>query len=200
MWYNIDMKKKTHITLHNGKSVTLKLTSDDYHFYITALDENQMEVGKCQFNIEKMFKEQTDSNSFQRIVRLNVALLDKYNAQGNTYIRYTGEVFCFDKTITTLNSINILHADYFKVGLGTAMLKEVEKLSRLYNASHIEGFYNPNGKFAHGAEKFYKNHGFIFDNKSIPNLTLITKPLQKIATHSLVDTNQNPHSNDNPNM
>ena len=174
------MKKKTLITLPNGKEVTLVLTYDDYNFFISALDENRIKVGQCKFNIEKIFREQYTPGKFQHVVRLNVTRLDHFNATGNTYIRDTGEVFDYDKTITTLDSINILSEDYFKVGLGTAMCKEMEKVSRTYNSSSIEGFYNPNGKFAHGAERFYKNNGFTFDKTTYPSLTVVRKILQKL--------------------
>ena len=190
------MKKKTLITLPNGKEVTLVLTHDDYNFFISALDENRIKVGQCKFNIEKFFIEEYTPGKFQHIVRLNVTRLDHYNATGNTYIRDTGEVFNYEKTITTLDSINILSDDYFKVGLGTAMYKEMEKVSRTYNSSSIEGFYNPNGKFAHGAEKFYINNGFTFDKTTYKSLTVVRKTLQKLPHNTSTKVNDI----DSPNM
>lgn len=192
------MKNITTITLPNGKKVTLHLTYNEYHFLISALSDKGINIGQCKFNIEKIYRERNKTTRAPHIARINVNNQDRFNIQGSTYIQDTGEVFDYVKTITTLMDISITSEDYYKVGLGTAMYKHMEKISRTYNSASIEGFYQPTGKFAIGAKSFYLKNGFTIDESaSVPT---VKKQLQKTPTilsskrssHKIVDPSSTP--------
>ena len=196
MWYNVSMKtKKKTITLSNGSNVNLFTNMDEYQFLIEAFTLDHRKVGQCKFNIAKIYVEDNATRSRPHVVRICVNNTRDKNISKDTYIDDIGVVYKYSHTLCTLADISILHDDYYKVGLGTALLQELEKTARLYGTHNIEAFYHPYGKYHKGTRSFYAKNGF--DLTTVSQDVLLAKKCLQPSTN--IDTHNQSHIVDDVN-
>lgn len=56
--------------------------------------------------------------------------------------------------------IEVIHPRYINKGIGSRMLKFIERDAKKYGAKFMCGYYEPFGQFADNAKKFYKKNKY----------------------------------------
>lgn len=171
------------VELKNKKIVTIGLIATKDNFIVCAVDENNKIVGKCVFEIVTREIKSISSPKFNG--QEKYLIKDKNILNGNINSSIVSQEFIKENnlkigsnlSICKLSQIEILSEDFFKVGLGTLMIKKMEEFAVSKNCQKISGWFYPNGNFWYGASSFYSKNGFNFikDEKGI---THITKTLQ----------------------
>lgn len=175
---NIAQKKK--VSLKDGKIAYLLLygISGGDFTVICAKNKNGSRVAECIFSYMYVFERPLSSKDREIISKKNNVPLEsvpyvkefkldefhtqKYKISGNEIVFSNGDRFKVKRKYLNLIGIKILNREFYKVGLGTAMIKEVEKLALKNGCDSIEGMYFPNGEFHFGTNEFYKRNGFEF--------------------------------------
>lgn len=173
------MDKKL-IKLKGDKIAYLSLQDISGACNIFARDENGTLIGECIFNFAyicsrpltehqrsmyaKLYKipfEKTPKSIETKIVKnepLNITHDKKAIIKNN-------HIYKINTTICELAYIDVLEKEYYKVGLGTQMFKEMEKIAFSENCDMIEALFIPYGEFQLSSKEFYKRHGFKFIEK-----------------------------------
>jgi len=107
---------------------------------------------------------------------------EHFDIKDDKIILSNGDIYNIDEIICQLHRIEILDKRFFKVGLGSCLLKALESIAIKNNCSQIEAFFSPFGDFSHGALSFYKNNGFEFYKHPRFNTDYIRKYLSNCKT------------------
>lgn len=161
------------VKLKNGKVATISLIATKDNYIISAVDDNCGIVGKCVFEIAtreiKQLKrmKSEDLTEAKYLVKEKNKLNNEISCSIISKAELMGNNFQIDvaTTVCNLNQIEILHEDYFKVGLGSLMIRKMKEFARLEHCQEISGRFYPNGNFWHGAADFYARNGFSFMKK-----------------------------------
>ena len=175
------------VTLKNGLKAELHLEKTKNDFYIYATAGSDLKVAFCTFSLSyKIEKHLTDQERLNYANKHNVPfekspeVLCKYiedskieKTNGVLLKTTKGKVYKVAETICQLAKIEIIDEKFYKVGLGTKMIKAMESIISKYNCSYIEGLFAPYGKFQNGSELFYNRNNF----------TIIEDPELKVLKH-----------------
>ncbi len=202
------------IELFGGKHAFLEFVSDDTTSYIVrAYDcdsEERNVVAVCYFDIERLFQRHLSENEILKNAQyfggiektpktselfLKKKDLPNYNIKNNILIFKThgiDKLFPLKFAKCYLESIEIKNEEYFKVGLGSAMLKVVEAFAIANDRYMMYAHYAPYGKFQTGTKNFYMKNGFIkefdaCDGKMYANKFLSKQPI--IHKNTIVEKN-----------
>lgn len=185
--------------LKGGIKATLNLSIVDNDFYIFAKDENNINVGFCHFGITyeferkmgKAFRENYAKHNNIPIEQAPKTMLTRvsdqehFDIKDDKIILSNGDIYNIKEIICHLYRIEILDERFFKVGLGSCLLKALESVAVKNNCSQIEAFFSPFGDFSHGALIFYKNNGFEFYKHPRFNTDYIRKYLVNSKSNNL---------------
>lgn len=87
-----------------------------------------------------------------------------------------GKIYKVAETSCHLDKIEIINGKFYKVGLGTKLLKTMERIITKYNCSYIEGLFSPYGKFQNGSELFYDRNNFdIYEDPVMEGIKFLYK-------------------------
>ena len=169
------------VSLKNQEVVFVSLIKTKDNYIFSAVTRTGEIVGKCVFEIctlevipfkngqdKFLLKEKNEFNGNISSKIVNLDFLKANNIKVNSKIN-----------ICKLNQIEISNEKFFKVGLGTTLVKRMEKFAISKNCNEIYGWFYPNGNFWHGASTFYSKNGFSF-KKDENNMTIITKNISKV--------------------
>lgn len=184
------------VELVGGKHAKLEfVTDDDTSYIIRAYDDENNVVGSCYFDIEKLFQrhlsdderiavssyfgglEKTPTTSEVYVTKKD---LPRYEIDGRVLSCKTHGVmqkFPLKFAKCHLESIEIKSEEFFKTGLGFAMLGVMEKFARANDCFQIYATFCPFGKFASGSRKFYERNGFSIEYDPCDHKQYATKPL-----------------------
>ena len=177
------------VKLKNNLEAKINITHNSNVFVISAKDDNNNTVGFCKFKIVYLYKKILSQNFREKYAKYNKISLKevptthlykaidakKFTIENNSVVLCNGNSYPIENVICELSRIEITNKNYYKVGLGSQMLKHMEQIAKDNNCTSIEGMYIPNGEFQLGALPFYKNNGFVFTKEY--GLTTITKSL-----------------------
>ena len=161
------------VKLKNGKFVTIALIATKDNYIICAVDDNSRIVGKCVFEIVTREVKRLSSGKFKNSTEGKYLVKEKNKLSNGISCLIISEEelkennFLIDvqTDICKLNQIEILHEDFFKVGLGSIMIKKMKNFAKIGHCQEINGWFFPNGNFWHGAADFYAKNGFSFIKK-----------------------------------
>ncbi len=172
--------QRKQVNLKGGKVAYLsayKLGKGDITV-VCARDEHGQAVAESHFSYAYVFErtlsehERKMTSRYCKIPLESVPLvkeykLDEFHAQtfkvdGNEIVFSSGKRYKIKRKHLSLIGIEILDDRFHNVGLGTAIIKEVEKFAIKNGCDRIEGMYHPNGRFQFSAHDFYKRNGFEF--------------------------------------
>lgn len=162
------------IKLKNNKLADLHLEKDGCDFFLYATSTNGDKIAYCTFSLyfkiektltfeEKLKYSKKHKITLEKVPEKLYKILDneKDFKICNNFIKLkNGKVYTLSETVCELAKIEILNKNYFKVGLGSYLLKTMENIIAKYNCSHIEGIYAPFGQFQCGTEEFYDRNNF----------------------------------------
>ena len=83
------------------------------------------------------------------------------------------EVYC------RLYSIGIEEDEFYRVGLGSALIKQVEEYALAKNCHKIEGWFSPIDRDNEATKRFYERNGFKFKRDEEHQKTLVIKELNQ---------------------
>ena len=195
------MFEKKKIKLENGKTVTLYLTSFLEQDIIIAVDAYRNTVAKSAFSVCCTFTQEADleDGGGEREIKLGKHIADERGFDGK-FLKLEidgGYDLCpLKKVECELLHIEILDDKYSKVGLGSAMLKEIEKIARENNCERIYAKYHPFGKFSSGTFAFYTRNGFELVKNAVTGKTTAIKGLSKSQTDTLSSNKHLPKQKD----
>ena len=193
------------INLKDDKKTILKLSSqltnnNSYQYIITAFDLNNDLVAECRFAIisnyireipylqrsviAKRTNKRIDDIPSITTKRVYLGQTHNYNISDNI-LTYNNKHYSFLDTICELYEIQIIDDNYYRTGLGTAMIKLTEEIALQYNASAIEAFFSPIGKFSLSSGEFYKRNNFVFISRD--SLPFVRKELDVSGTSALLN-------------
>lgn len=148
--------------------ITVVFASDEHkfkvaesHFSYTYVFERPLSENERKLNA-RYSKRPIESVPYVKEFKLDEFHAQRFKVDGNYIVLSNGEKFKIKRKYLSLIGIEILDERFYKVGLGTALIKEVEKFAIKNGCDSIEGMYLPNGKFKCCAENFYKRNGFEF--------------------------------------
>ena len=163
---------------------------------IFAKDKNKRKVAECHFSYVYVFERALSEKErilnarygkipIEKIPKVKEFKLDEFSTQsfkvsGNEIVLATGDRYKVKRKYLNLIGISILEREFYKVGLGTEMIKEVEKFAIKMGCDSIQGIYLPNGEFQFGAHDFYRRNGFEF-YKDL-GVNCIRKKITKISS------------------
>ena len=162
------------ITLKNGLKAELHIEKTNNNFYLYATAGNYKKVAFCTFCLSyKIEKTLTDQERLDYANKHNVpfektpTVMTKYieddkidKTNGKLLKTKSGRIYKVAQTSCHLDKIEILNEKFYKVGLGTKLIKAMEAVIEKYNCSYIEGLFAPYGKFQNGSELFYDRNNF----------------------------------------
>ena len=179
------------VNLKNNLKAEIKLSESEELNSLFAYDENNKVVGFCYFSLfhtyhksapesfrlsyAKKHKINVEDAPTTYNFKININSTEKFTVNNNTITFENGKSYDYDKIVCKINEIEIVDERYFKVGLGKALLTEVENFALNHNCKTIKGKYLPKGNFYHGTHQFYQRNGFKFENEN--NETMIIKTL-----------------------
>ncbi len=165
--------------LSNERVVKLCFISTKDDFLICALNDSGTSVGKCRFEIIDKTIHPLNKRQLQKFSHHyneggqseNPLFLVKEknvnNGETRSYITTkrpqtppTSDATTSSTKVCKLQSIEVLSDEFFKVGLGSAMFKEMEKFAKTQNCTQIEAWFSPYGNFWSGSQGFYTKNGF----------------------------------------
>ena len=184
------IKKK--IALKNGKHASLEFYLLPEIFSIYALDDKENVVGQLSFEILRKFvhtfsKEECQNEAIslenylsmlkgEDEIDVTQSNQDKFDIKGDILMK-NGKEYHLKRSVAYLNLIEIKDENFFQVGLGSAMHKEMEDFVRANGCDEIRIFsYYPFGPFQSGTRAFYEHSGYVFDYS---NGIKVDKPLTK---------------------
>lgn len=179
------------VNLKNGLKAELHLekTKNDFYIYAT-IPGDYIKVGFCTFNLAfKVKKTLTNQERLDYAKKHNMSFektptsLNKYvddskieKTNGTLLKTTSGNMYKIDETICQLAKIEIIDEKFYKVGLGTKMIKAMESIISKYNCSYIEGLFSPFGKFQNGSELFYDRNNFtIYEDPVMDGIKFLYK-------------------------
>jgi hypothetical protein len=111
---------------------------------------------------------------------------DKIEKTNGKLLKTTrGKIYKVNETSCHLDKIEILDAKFYKVGLGTKLIKAMEIVISKYNCSFIEGLFSPFGRFKNGTEIFYDRNNFvIYEDPVMEGIKFLYKDCQPL-NHNL---------------
>ncbi len=182
-------KKK--IVLKNGQSVKLEFYQFPELNSIYAVDKNESIVGILSFEIMHKYVCPLSKEENLEMIHKNVTSVQKNELEINV-LQSNRDIFDIKDNVLTigewkyklkkssaiLDLIEIKDKNFFQVGLGSAMHKEMEDFAQKEGCSEIRlAHYFPIGEFAHGARPFYEHKGYVFKNNG--GVLEVYKPLQE---------------------
>ena len=185
------------IDLYGGKSVFLEMILDDDTSYIIRAYSGLDVVGVCYFDIEKFYQRKLSHDErlanapffggIEKTPKTCEILTtkkdkDKYIIKDNLLLfksRGKWHYFPLQWAKCELELIEIKHKDFFKTGLGTAMLKTMEEFILQDGCTQIYAHFQPIGAFAKGSRKFYERNGFSIEHDPCDQKDYATKFLSK---------------------
>lgn len=202
--YNTNMElRRKQVNLKDGKVAFIsayKLGGGDITV-VCAKDEHGQTVAESHFSYTYVFERPLSENErklnaryskkpIESVPYVKEFKLDEFHAQrfrveGDYIVLSNGEKFKIKRKYLSLIGIEILDYGFYNVGLGTAIIKEVEKYAIKNGCDSIEGMYLPNGHFQFGAHDFYKRNGFEFYQDI--GVTCVRKKLSSINVESGVN-------------
>lgn len=169
------MNEKT-VKLKNGKMVKIQLLTLKDKYAICATDEHDNIISKCVFAIFQR-KISKHAKSKKYTVK-DVNILD-----GSATCKISDSAADLkEATFCKLDSIEILDERYFKVGLGSEMLKNMETFAKTQDCKNITGWFYPNGNFWYGAKDFYLKNNFTFSDEN--GKVILNKDISPKMTNS----------------
>ena len=102
---------------------------------------------------------------------------DKIEKTNGNFLKTTkGKIYKVAETSCHLDKIEILDEKFYKVGLGSKLIKAMENVISKYNCAYIEGLFAPYGKFQNGAEIFYDRNNFeIYEDPVMEGIKFLHK-------------------------
>ncbi len=157
----------------NNEDITISYYSMLIQDSLFAYNSRHQKIAKCSFEIFDIFERPLTLEEQKNITksRLNDPEPNKMYI-GNTYRLYYGDKvnnkeFTLDdklyKLISSycrLNFISILDENYYKKGVGSALIKTLENLAISKGCDYIKGIYSPSQPFPDGAKSFYQRNGY----------------------------------------
>jgi len=178
------------VNLKNGLKAELHLEKNKNNFYIYATAGNYKKVAFCTFCLSyKIEQILTDQERLDYANKHNIpfeetpSTINKYVddskiAKTNGILLKTtkGKIYKVAETTCHLDKIEIIDEKFYKVGLGTKMIKAMESIISKYNCSYIEGLFSPFGKFQNGSELFYDRNNFtIYEDTVMDGIKFLYK-------------------------
>ena len=178
------------VNLKNGLKAELHLEKNKNNFYIYATAGNYKKVAFCTFCLSyKIEQILTDQERLDYANKHNIpfeetpSTINKYVddskiAKTNGILLKTtkGKIYKVAETTCHLDKIEIIDEKFYKVGLGTKMIKAMESIILKYNCSYIEGLFSPFGKFQNGSELFYDRNNFtIYEDTVMDGIKFLYK-------------------------
>ena len=178
------------VNLKNGLKAELHLEKNKNIFYIYATAGNYKKVAFCTFCLSyKIEQILTDQERLDYANKHNIpfeetpSTINKYVddskiAKTNGILLKTtkGKIYKVAETTCHLDKIEIIDEKFYKVGLGTKMIKAMESIISKYNCSYIEGLFSPFGKFQNGSELFYDRNNFtIYEDTVMDGIKFLYK-------------------------
>ena len=179
------------ITLKNGLKAELHLekTNNNFHIYAT-LPGDYKKVAFCTFCLSyKIKRTLSDQERLDYANKHNIPFektpitMNKYvddskieKTNGKLLKTKSGKIYKVAQTTCHLDKIEIIDEKFYKVGLGTKMIKAMESIISKYNCSYIEGLFSPFGKFQNGSELFYDRNNFtIYEDTVMDGIKFLYK-------------------------
>lgn len=182
--------------LFNGEEILFSDKDYEKNYYlIEARDKNENLVAMCRYDIVKIFTRKLSIEERKQLAKYNKISFKKTPefekielrkqelqqcGQDCTRLLKNEKMYNFDHSICELVGIQILRGNFYKVGLGTALLKRLEQISNKNNCTEIYAYYKPFGRFKAGAKNFYLRNGFKFNYVEAAHACYATKILPKI--------------------
>lgn len=169
------------VRLFNGKHTVIRIkTNDNISYFVDAFDLEGYLVGSCNFSITRIYsrsiteeqrakisairKIPIESIPSEREVKITKSNYEKYkdSIDGDILTLETGNKFKFKNNFCDLAVIDVLDEKFYKVGLGSAMWEEMQKIAKQHNCTMIKGHFHPHGRFQDGTSAFYRRRGCSF--------------------------------------
>lgn len=188
------------VNLKNGLKAELHLEKNKNNFYIYATAGNYKKVAFCTFCLSyKIEQILTDQERLDYANKHNIhfeetpSIMNKYVddskiAKTNGILLKTtnGKIYKVAETICHLDKIEIIDEKFYKVGLGTKMIKAMESIISKFNCSYIEGLFSPFGKFQNGSELFYDRNNFtIYEDPVMEGIKFLYKDCPNTLTNKI---------------
>ncbi len=162
--------------------------------FICAVNNHPYIVAKCHFDIVKKFSrnlttqeleltEKLKSYKLYRNNKFNLTITSKTlsiykNNIHDNLLTLDNHTYILEDTFCRLDNIEICDDKYYKVGLGSAIIKHLSNYAKASGCKRIQGWYYPNGRFEEGAKDFYIRNGFEFVQDEYNNKTNVVKNLE----------------------
>lgn len=160
-----------------------------------AVNSQHNFVAQCEFEIISVYTRKLTKSELQKIeppfthlvkdgeleykIKNKNRLLMSSRIKENKFYSPAGKVFDFKENYCWLSRIFITDDNYYKVGVGSKLIQEVENYARAANCDYIKGCFSPFGRFEAGARDFYIRNNFEFVKDSNGYTSYIIKDLQK---------------------
>ncbi len=190
-----------YITLKNGLKAEFHLERTKYNFHLYAtLPGDYKKVAFCSFVLSfKVEKTLTDQEILDYSNKHNIPFnqcprkLEKYIDDKKEFVTNgklikmkNGKIYKVAETSCHLDKIEIIDDKFYKVGLGTKLLKTMEKIITKYNCSYIEGLFAPFDKFQNGTELFYDRNNFeIYEDPVMYGIKFLYKDCKQPLTNNI---------------
>jgi len=189
------------ITLKNGLKAELHLekTNNNFHIYAT-LPGDYKKVAFCTFCLSyKIKRTLSDQERLDYANKHNIPFektpitMNKYvddskieKTNGKLLKTKSGKIYKVAQTTCHLDKIEIIDEKFYKVGLGTKMIKAMESIISKYNCSYIESLFSPFGKFQNGSELFYDRNNFtIYEDPVMDGIKFLYKDCHNPLTNKV---------------
>lgn len=185
------MLNKIYFNVKKEKCVLAQTSCLDGEFYCVLNSQAQI-VATCNYNIIKVFN--------RDLTRRDIFLRDRHNLNQTIVERMTqltitskempiykklindnsllvdGQAYKLRDAYCQLDNIEIKNKDYYKIGVGSFIIKNLQNYAIQQKCTRIQGWYFPNGDFIDGSKDFYVRNGFEFVEDK--NKTYVIKHLQ----------------------
>ncbi len=170
-----------------------------FHLYATVPGDYK-KVGFCSFSLSfKVEKKLTDQERLDYSNKHNIPFnetptkFQKYIDDKKDFITNgklikmaNGKIYKVAETSCHLDKIEIIDDKFYKVGLGTKLLKTMERIIAKYNCSYIEGLFSPYGRFQNGSELFYDRNNFdIYEDPVMEGIKFLYKDCKEPLTKEI---------------
>lgn len=162
--------------------------------FICVINSKVNIVAKCHYNIVKKFlRDFTEKelllisqHDFKKTVLEHIRELKLTSQNMHLYqnkikddkLIVSGLTYRLVDSYCQLDNIEITNENYYKVGVGSFIIKSLENYALSQDCKRIEGWYYPNGPFADGSRDFYIRNGFEFVQDEYKNKTYVIKNLE----------------------
>lgn len=159
----------------NNEEITISYWSLLNKDILFASNSKKQKIAKCDFEIIKFFERPLSFVEQQQIMafgslsqeeppqtlyvgnKLKLVYGDRVNK--NEFV-LLDKTYTLKSTFCRLNFITLLNENYYKKGVGSALIKTLESLAISRGCDYIRGLYSPAEPFPNGAKKFYERNGY----------------------------------------